>query len=224
MRRVLTSAALLAIAASVVTASTGTASTAADPGARTPGPAGGPAAASEPGPVRYHRGAPASAYVPTTPSGRRLAGDAHETRWTLAGPQYSGAWTWQRFGNSGSDAGDGLLIDPALAAPAGAVWFWRAPLRIDRGHRGCVRVLDASIQRVVADSEMCLELPESWPTPTQTWIYDSPPLVLNPGEHVYVVQGLQTQGARDADVGQPFVVRAELVARWVGAGVPTQGR
>lgn len=226
MRRVLTSTVLLAFAAGVVTASTVTASTAADPGSAVPSaPAAGPPPASEASePVRYRSGAPASSYVPRTASGKRVVGDAHEVRWTITRGGSSGAWTWQRIGSPTAVAADGLLTDPALAAPTNAVWFWRAVLRIPRGHGGCIRLFDASIQRVVDNSRMCLELPENSPATEQTWIYDSPPVVLNPGQHLYILQGLRTHRPdSDSTAGWPEVGRAELVARWVEqAGTPTR--
>lgn len=162
-------------------------------------------------------GAPAAAYLPPRTA---AAGDPHEVRLELAEPGSGGAWTYQPVGplpavpeDGGSDAANGLLVDPALVAPARAIWFWRAPLRLLRGYRACVRLYDASIQQPVANSEMCLALPADWPTEFQTWVYDSRPVTLNAGNHVYVLQAVRTAGPEPH--GMPSLPRgAELVARW----------
>lgn len=182
---------------------------------RPPAAALPPVPAAEQGPPLIRQAGPAGVYRPRTRAGLLAVGDAHEQRWRLAGPGQGGAYgSPARIGSTGSDAADGLLIDPATAAPASAVWFWRAPLSIWPGFRGCVRVYNASRQEVVAGSEQCLSIPADWPRTEQTWIYDSLPFPLPAGQNVLVMQGWQTDGPRP--VGMPILRSgAELVVRWV---------
>jgi hypothetical protein len=189
-----------AIAAFVLTGLTG--STAfAEPHGRTP----------VRGPIRQ---APPATYHPAAVVGEQ----PHEARVQFppsSGPGGSaGSWTYQPYGmgflgEPGAEDIDGIVLDPA-DYPAGSVFFVRLGLAYYPSlGSGCVRLYDASVQLPVDGSVICGAATGTQPR-YEYRVYDTPPLQLASGEHVYDMQGV----AEPTGGVPPNLVTAQLIIRW----------